>query len=104
MIWFLDTLKRAATAAQEEVRFILARDRFSLRHALQLNPRQEKALQMLFDQGPERLAQGLSAKCYRKLTGAAPATATCDLRALEKAGLLKRSAAGGRSTAYILRL
>lgn len=104
VIWFLETLKRAATAAQEEARFILARNRFFLRHGPQLNPRQEKALRMLFDQGPERLAQGLRAKSYRKMTGAAPATATRDLRALEEAGLLTRSAAGGRSTAYSLRL
>jgi Fic family protein len=65
-----------------------------------LNPRQHKALAAIFAQGPDRVAQGLSAKTYRKITGAASATATRDLAALEGAGVLQRSQAGGRSTQY----
>ncbi|KXF92835.1 Fic family protein [Phaeobacter inhibens] len=102
VLWFLRTLTRAAASARQEAAFILRRNQFFLRFAPVLNERQAHALRLLFEQGPERLAVGLSAKSYRKITKTSPATATRDLRALEAAGVVTRMEAGGRSTAYAI--
>ncbi|MBQ4809466.1 Fic family protein [Phaeobacter sp. HS012] len=102
VLWFLRTLRRAAASARDEAGFILRRNQFFLRYGPMLNDRQAHALRLLFEQGPERLAVGLSAKSYRKITKTSPATATRDLRALEAAGVVTRMEAGGRSTAYAI--
>ncbi|MFS4583616.1 Fic family protein [Phaeobacter sp. C3_T13_0] len=102
VLWFLRTLIRAAGAARDEAAFILRRNQFFLRHGPALNDRQAHAFRVLFDQGPERLAVGLSAKSYRKITKTSSATTTRDLRAMEEAGVLMRMEAGGRSTAYAI--
>ena len=98
--WFLQALERAADTARAEARFLIRRNQFFLRVGERLNPRQDKMLRTLFEQGADRVGQGISAKSYRRITGAAAATATRDLTALEQAGILTRSDAGGRSTAY----
>lgn len=103
VVWFLETLTAAAEAGKQEALFLVRRNHFFARHKDTLNPRQDKALRALFAQGPDRVALGLSAKTYRKITQAAPATATRDLVALEAAGVLERSTAGGRSTQYAVR-
>ncbi len=100
VVWFLDTLAKAAEIARQEARFLVRRNRFFLRYGNILNDRHAHALQVLFDQGEERMAQGLSAKSYRKITGVSGPTATRDLSALERAGVVVRSEAGGRSTVY----
>jgi Fic family protein len=100
VVWFLDALTAAADAGRAEALFLVRRNHFFAKRADVLNARQRKALEAIFAQGLERVAQGLSAKSYRKITGAAPATATRDLAALEGARVLRRSQAGGRSTQY----
>ncbi len=102
VVWFLQSLTRAAEAGRAEAMFLVRRNRFFARYAADLNSRQHKALTALFSQGPERVALGLSAKSYRKITKTTAPTATRDLSWLEQAGMLKRSAAGGRSTSYEL--
>ncbi|MEX0350792.1 MAG: Fic family protein [Paracoccaceae bacterium] len=102
VVWFLQTLDNAAQIARDEARFILRRNRFFLRFGPDLNDRQEKVLRALFDQGPTRVDLGISAKSYRKIAGTSAPTATRDLVALERAGVLTRSDAGGRSTVYWL--
>ena len=100
VVWFLDALTAAADAGRAEALFLVRRNRFFVQHRDVMNARQTKALEALFAQGSERVALGLSAKSYRKITGAASATTTRDLAALEGAGVLRRSDAGGRSTQY----
>ncbi len=102
VIWFLDTLAGAAETARAEAMFLLRRNGFFLRHGAALSPRQRKALEVLFAQGPARLEEGLSARSYRKITGASSATATRDLAELERIGAVERSGAGGRSVSYLL--
>lgn len=47
------------------------------------------------------MRRGLSLEeCNAQISGASGPTATRDLAALERAGILQRSAAGGRSTVY----
>lgn len=100
VIWFLDALAAAADAGRTEALFLVQRNQFFARFAGQMNDRQQKVLRSLFDQGAARVALGLSAKSYRKIAKTSGPTATRDLVALEKAGLLRRSDAGGRSTHY----
>ncbi|MEM9435312.1 MAG: Fic family protein [Pseudomonadota bacterium] len=102
VIWFLQTLESASVSAREEAQFVLRRNRFFLRFTPQLNERQERVLRKLFEQGPARVNLGISAKAFRKISGASTATATRDLLSMEALGVLKRSEAGGRSTVYWL--
>ncbi|MDO6591931.1 Fic family protein [Loktanella sp. D2R18] len=102
VIWFLQSLTRAADAGREEAMYLVRRNHFFARHRAALNPRQHKALTVIFEQGAERVALGLSAKSYRKIAKTTAPTATRDLVALESAGVLRRSAAGGRSTRYVI--
>ncbi len=98
--WFLDMIVAAAEAARSETLFLLERNRFLLRHADALTDRQRAVLERLFAQGPLRIENGLSARSYAKIARVSGATATRDLVALERAGALRRSEAGGRSTTY----
>ena len=100
VVWFLNTLTRAADAGRAEAMYLVRRNHFFVRHAADLNTRQHKALTAVFAQGPDRVMLGLGAKGYRKIAKTTAPTATRDLAALEKAGVLKRSEAGGRSTSY----
>ena len=100
VIWFLETIIAAADAAREETLFLLQRNRFFIRFSDILSDRQREVLERLFAQGPLRIADGLSARSYAKITKVSGPTATRDLVALEKAGALQRSEAGGRSTVY----
>lgn len=98
--WFSEAMARGLDLAAVEARHIIGRNQFFDRHAGILNDRQEKALRMVFEGGPERLQQGLSSKPYQKITGASIATATRDLRDLADKGVLRKLDAGGRSTAF----
>ncbi|WP_323764440.1 Fic family protein [Marinovum sp.] len=98
--WFLQTLERGAGEARSEALFLVRRNRYLGRHDAALGPRGRKVLEALFAQGPERVAEGLSARSYARIARVSGATATRDLTALARAGALRKSAAGGRSTRY----
>jgi len=104
VLWFLQCLARAAEAARAEAQFLLARNRFFLRFADRLHPRQETVLRKLFAKGPQRVAEGISARSYARIAGVSGPTATRDLNAIAATGALRRSDAGGRSTSYALML
>ena len=97
--WFLKALFSAGKVAADEARFLVRRNRYFMDHAA-MSPRQEMVLRHLFEMGATRVALGVSAKAYGKISGVSAATATRDLAALEGQGALKRSAEGGRSTRY----
>lgn len=100
LVWFLSCLTRAAEAGREEALFLVRRNAFFMRFASLLSERQEKAFRLIFAHGPQRIAEGLTARSWRKLTGVSPATATRDLQALQQVGVLRFAEAGGRSSAY----
>jgi Fic family protein len=56
-----------------------------------LNDRQHNALLRLLREGPEGFKGGLSAGKYSTITGASPATTTCDLADLTEKGALVRT-------------
>lgn len=100
VIWFLNTLKSAADAGRDEAYFLVRRNQFFLRFDDVWSKRQKSVLETLFAQGRVRLEEGLSAKSYSKIAKVSGPTATRDLGAMERAGALNRSEAGGRSTVY----
>lgn len=98
--WFTGAMSRGLDLAATEARYIHDRNQFFSRHQGQLNERQEQALRRIFQEGPDRLAQGLSSKPYQRITGASSATATRDLNDLAEKGILSWTGQGGRGRAY----
>lgn len=100
VVWFLECLVRAAALSRNEAFSIVRRNRFFSKFGPALSERQLSVLRSLFTQGETRIAQGISARSYGKISKVSGPTATRDLAALERAGAVTRSAAGGRSTFY----
>lgn len=98
--WFAQAMERGIELASSEAQYIHRRNQFFSRHEGQLNPRQEKALRRIFEEGPQRLALGLSSKPYQRITGASAATATRDLKDLAEKGMVRWTGQKGRGTAY----
>lgn len=99
LAWFLATLGGALAQAQHTLDAVLAKARFWQRWAsTPLNARQVKLLGRLLDGFDGKLTTGkwaAIAKCSAD-------TALRDITELTARGLLKKSAAGGRSTSYEL--
>lgn len=100
--WFTNAMERGVERARDEALFLVARNSFFDRHGDALNNRQERVLRRLFDEGKERVEQGISAKPYMKISGASPASATRDLKDLAEKGIVSAKPGGGRNTAYSL--
>jgi Fic family protein len=97
--WFLGCLDRAFAAAGETLRVVLDKARFWAKHGgAPLNERQRIVINRLLDGFEGKLT---SSK-WAKLTKSSQATAGRDIDDLEAKGILKRDAAGGRSTSYSL--
>lgn len=103
VVWFLQCLSAAALAARDEAQFLVRRNAFFQSFAAVLSPRQLNAFRLLFDQGPSRIAEGVTARSWRKMTGSSPATASRDLATLEALGVLKAGEKGGRSVSYSIK-
>jgi Fic family protein len=95
--WFLATLGRAVNSAQSTLDTVLAKARFWQRWAgTPMNERQVKLLNRLLDGFEGKLTStkwAAIAKC-------SPDTALRDINELVSRGILVKSGAGGRSTAY----
>lgn len=100
VVWFLGALNRALSSSQSEARYLARRNQFFARASDKLSERQERVLRKIFEQGPKRVAEGLSARSYAKMAGVASATATRDLADLSDKGVLARGESGGRSVRY----
>jgi Fic family protein len=99
LAWFLGALVRALAAAEGTLEGVLRRARL-WRHlaGTPLNARQVKVLGRLL----EGFEGKLTARKWAALTRCSPDTALRDIQALLALGVLRRSAAGGRSTSYEL--
>jgi Fic family protein len=100
IVWFLECLASAAALSRNEAFLIVRRNRFLSKLSPDLSERQITVLRTLFSQSEVRVAQGISARSYAKIARVSGPTATRDLAAMERAGALTRSEAGGRSTHY----
>ncbi|KRP85898.1 cell filamentation protein Fic [Bradyrhizobium yuanmingense] len=99
LTWFLNCLDRAFDGADIILASILRKaDFWALHSARQLNERQRLVLNRLFDGFEGKLT---SSK-WAKLAKVSQATASRDIDELVEHGILKKDAAGGRSTSYSL--
>jgi Fic family protein len=97
LAWFLDALHRAADSAQHTLDAVLAKTRFWQRWATTpLNARHSKLLSRLLDGFEGKLT---SSK-WASIAKCSPDTALRDISEPVALGILRESAAGGRSTSY----
>jgi Fic family protein len=99
LAWFLDALHRAVDSAQHTLDAVLAKTRFWQRRATTpLNERQTKLLNRLLD----GFEGELTSSKWASIAKCSPDTALRDISELVELGILRKSAAGGRSTSYEL--
>jgi Fic family protein len=99
LAWFLETLHRAIDQAQRTLDTVLTKTRFWQQWAATpLNERQVKLVNRLLDGFEGKLSSGK----WAAIAKCSPDTALRDIGDLLARGLLRKSAAGGRSTSYEL--
>lgn len=99
LAWFLDALHRAVDQAQHTLDAVLAKARFWQRFAgTPMNERQVKLLNRLLDGFEGKLTTGK----WAAIAKCSPDTALRDINELLAHGVLRKAAAGGRSTHYEL--
>jgi Fic family protein len=100
MDWFLGCMERAIEEAQHTLAAVLSKARFwESVSGQQLNERQRKVLNLLFDD----FEGNLTTSKWAKLTKCSQDTATRDIAHLIEQGILVRNPGGGRSTSYALK-
>jgi Fic family protein len=101
LAWFAETVVQAQNLTRARAEFLIEKVKLLDRLRGQLNPRQEKALLRMLEEGPEGFKGGMSADKYIRLTETSHATATRDLQDLvEKGALIRRGEL--RHTRYFL--
>lgn len=101
--WFLDVLQQALQQSLVKIHRTLAKSRFWQLHAQdELLDAQKKVLNRLLDGGEMGFENGINASQYQKVAKVSKATATRHLTELVEKGLLQKTAAGGRSTRYVV--
>ncbi|WP_413439330.1 Fic family protein [Sulfuriferula sp. GW1] len=97
--WFLENLATAVNTAQHTLDAVLAKTRFWQRWATTpLNERQVKLINCLLDGFEGKL----NSSKWASIAKCSPDTALRDINELLALGVLRKSAAGGRSTSYEL--
>lgn len=101
--WFLDVLQQTLQQSLAKIHRTLAKSRFWQLHAQdELLDAQKKVLNRLLDGGETGFENGINASQYQKVAKVSKATATRHLTELVEKGLLQKTAAGGRSTRYVV--
>ena len=90
LTYFAQVLINAEAYTEKKINFILKKEHFFKKNLNKLNPRQLKAIQKMFDQGPDGFEGGLSAKNYCSITAASASTATRDLHKLLQNDIFRR--------------
>ena len=102
--WFVACIHKAADSNWGQMQSAMRKTRFwADLHELHLSltPSQSKAINKLYDAGPDGFSGGLSTEKYVNLCGVSRATAYRELTALCEAGLLVQTGSG-RGTRYQL--
>uniref|UniRef100_UPI0040476099 Fic family protein n=1 Tax=Rheinheimera sp. TaxID=1869214 RepID=UPI0040476099 len=100
LVWFLDTLAASLKQALADIEQTLLKTRFWQRvDQTQLTKEQVKVLNRLLDGD---FSDGISNSQYGKVAKVSPATASRHLAQLVEMGCLEKTAAGGRSTRYVI--
>ncbi len=90
LTWFATTVIDAQRSTQVRAEFVIEKTKLLDRLRGQLNPRQEKVLLRMFQEGPEGFKGGMSADKYLRIAPTSRATATRDLQDLVEKGALTR--------------
>jgi Fic family protein len=99
MEWFLDCLGRAFGGAEDALAAVLFKAQFWERHReTSLNDRQRTMVNKLL----EGFEGKLTSSKWAKIAKCSPDTALRDIDGLIASGILRKDAAGGRSTSYSL--
>lgn len=101
IIYFSKIIFQAQVEAKQLIDFTVKKMKYFDRFKDQLNERQLKVIQRMFDAGVEGFAGGMTAKKYTAITKTSKATATRDLLYLADIKALEAQG-GGRSTRYEL--
>lgn len=100
LIWYLQCLNRALDVTDRTLNSVLEKTRFWDKHNnTSINERQRKMINKLFDGFDGKL----SSSKWAKITKCSADTALRDIHELISKRILKKEAAGGRSTSYVLR-
>jgi Fic family protein len=102
--WFVGCVQKAAETTWEQMQSAMQKTRFwaALREQHpQLTPTQAKAINKLYDAGPDGFVNGISTEKYVNLCRVSRATAYRELTALCEMGVLVQSGVG-RGTRYKL--
>jgi Fic family protein len=103
LAWFTEAFTAACRTSAALIDEALVRARFWADHRdATLNERQRKVVNRMLEAGPGGFEGGLTQRKYVGMTGASPATASRDIGALVKSGLLVPGAGAGRSAHYNL--
>lgn len=104
LVWFTDCVQRAMESSKNVLDVTLERSKFwDKANALELSDRQRKAINKLFDAGPEGFEGGLTNKKYANMTSTSRQTAQRELAELVDKGLFYSEGAG-RGVRYGLAL
>lgn len=103
LVYFAETVLEAQSHSLARIDFIIQKTKLLDRLRNKLNPRQQKAILRMLEEGPDGFEGGLSADKYIKITKSSRATATRDLHDLFTQGALTRQGEL-KSTRYFLRL
>ena len=102
VVWFADAFGKACGRSMDLIRTTLDKSRFWATHAQEpLNDRQRRLLRRLLDAGDGGFLGGLNVDKYLKMTGTSKATATRDLSALLRRGLLHTTGQGKALRYYL---
>lgn len=103
VLWFVGCVEQACEDALGQIRSALDKKRFWAEvqgRFPQLSAAQRKALNKMYDVGPEGFANGISTEKYVNLTGVSRATAYRELTQLAEWALLTKTG-NGRGTRYV---
>ncbi|MEZ4703961.1 MAG: Fic family protein [Bdellovibrionota bacterium] len=101
--YFIRLITTSQENTKQTIELIIKKTRFFDRHKTELNPRHEKVLRRMLEEGPDGFEGGMSAKKYQSLTKVSKATATRDLQYLAAIGALV-SIGEGRGVRYQVHL
>ncbi|OGR91344.1 MAG: cell filamentation protein Fic [Elusimicrobia bacterium RIFCSPLOWO2_01_FULL_59_12] len=100
--WFAGTVIDAQQATQVRAECVIEKTKLLDRLRNQLNPRQEKVILRMFQEGPDGFKGGMSAGKYIRIAPTSRATATRDLQDLVEKGALIRKGELKGSRYYIV--
>jgi Fic family protein len=97
--WFASIIIMAQIDAEKMINFTIKKVRFFDKHDNDLNDRQRKVINRIFEEGSDGFKGGMNVKKYISLTNTSKATATRDLQELVEMNVLIIKGAG-RATHY----